>query len=328
MKKLLYLLLFLIPTIAFSQRIVDLSGMVQPGAGGSITASTNTITLSTTAGSASNITSFTTSGTGLSATGAASTPGTWVEISLDQINWAAILNLSASGGIFVGQPITIYVRLTSIAPANTYSGDIVIASTGSTSKNVTVNGTVNPPSVNTNDTVQVNVWDSVNNIGKVNLAAPNLFNEWNINENTSPSPTSYLFKYKTGVQSPITTKFDAINSYVDNGAGYNSSTTSGFPVAGFRVALFNTTTPNTFTIQNLPTATNGYKVIFVGSRSTATSRPMSINIGATTVTHDAMNNDANFTFDNLTPSSGTLTFTFSSTNGFWFLNQFMIIKKN
>lgn len=326
MKRFLYLLL-LLPAFCFgqNQRIVDLSGMAQSGATGSISATVNSITLTTTQGFASNITTFTTSGTGLTATGAATCPS-WMEISLDQINWSQILNLSVSAGIFVGQPILISSRITSTTLAGPYTGTLTIASSGSTPKNITLTGTVNSPSGVTNDTLNINVWDSVNNIGKVNLAAPTFWNEWNINESTNP--ISFQFKYQTGVQSPITAKFDAINSYVDNGNNYNSGTTSGYPISAFRVTVFNTTTPNTLTLGALPTATNGYRVEFLVSRSTATTRPMTIQIGAQSVTRDAMNNDVTFVFDNLTPTAGNLVFNLSSTNGFWFINGFRIIKKN
>lgn len=434
MKKVIALLSMFLITLASYSQIIRLGLIADaPPVGPTISVSGNLSAFTATAGTASSSQTFSVSGTNLSTNVLVSSPGSWLELSLNNSTWSSTVTAIVSGGSVVGQPLLIFARVAAAATAGPQSGNITLASTGATTVNVAASATVNsasatlaasPTSITglnatvgtagtsqsfavtfsnilgnvtvtsfvpveisidggttyassqtfstgspktvkvrvastatlgavsgtitvsasgvttqnvtvsgtvssggtSNDTVQVNIWDSINNIGKVSLAAPNFWNEWNINEITNP--VSFQFSYKTGAQSPITAQFDAINSYVDNTAGYNSGTTSGFPVGAFRVAVFNTTTPNTLTLRNLPAATNGYKLILISSRNTVTTRPNTFAVGATTQTVDAKNNDTNVVLDNLTPSSGTITVNISSTNGFWFICGFMLIKKN
>lgn len=304
-------------------RTVAVSGQVN-SLSPSLSVSGSFSPFNTTAGIASTAQTVTVTGSNLTAS-ATVTPPSPLLVSLNGTSYATSVTITQSGGSLVSQPVTVWTQVPSSATAGTITGNEAYTSTGATTINLATSGTVSSAG-GTNDTVQVNIWDSVNNIGKVNLAAPNFWNEWNINElSVVISPA---FKYKTGSQSPIQAQFDAINSYVDNGSGYNGSTTSGYPVGVFRVALFNTTTPNTLTLTGLPTATNGYRLEVLTSRSTATSRPNTFAVGATTQTVDAKNNDVTVVLDNLTPASGTITVNISSTNGFWFVNGFRLIKKN
>lgn len=281
----------------------------------------------TTAGIESSIQTQSVSAVNLSAN-MVITPPAPIVVSIDGTNYASTQTVTPTGGGLPGSPITVSFKIPSTATSQSISGTLSYASTGATTQSFSVTGAVSAGG-GANDTLNVNLWDSVNNIGKVNLNAPTLWNEWNINEvNVQPS---FNFKYQTGVQSPITASWDAINSYVDNGSGYNSSTTSGFPVPVFRVALFNTTTPNTFTLAHLPTATNGYRLEIITSRSNiinnnATNETWTI--GATSHSLNAKSNDATVVFDNITPVSGTITVTVSSANGFWYMCGFRLIKKN
>lgn len=116
-----------------------------PSSGAFLSVNTSSFSLSTVQGTASNSTSFTVQGVNLTANGAVTSPGTWLELSLDQITWTSSVTLVQSGGTFGGL-IAVFARLTSIGTAGSYLGDILVASTGAVTRHVTVNGTITSPS--------------------------------------------------------------------------------------------------------------------------------------------------------------------------------------
>ena len=90
--------------------------------------------LSTSEGTASDVTSVEISGTNLSDDITATAP-IGFEISTDEIFWDDIVLLSTSGG-------TLYIRLAAATSAGSYSGNISFESTGAYTENVAVSGTV------------------------------------------------------------------------------------------------------------------------------------------------------------------------------------------
>jgi hypothetical protein len=67
------------------------------------------------------------------------------ELSTNNTNFYSSLTLPNSNGGLTGQPVTIYVRQSAVAPLGTNSATIQISATGATSSTVNVSGTVNPP---------------------------------------------------------------------------------------------------------------------------------------------------------------------------------------
>jgi len=106
-----------------------------------ITATGTLSPLSTTYGTASTSTNFSVSGTNMNA-GILITPPAGFEVSTDNINFSSTVTVGTSGTI---NATTVYVRLTSQTPVGSYSGDIVLSSSGATSSGVAIPiSTVNP----------------------------------------------------------------------------------------------------------------------------------------------------------------------------------------
>jgi gliding motility-associated-like protein len=92
-------------------------------------------------GTASSTTSFMVSGTALTAAVSITAPAGF-EFSNDGINFSASINLSVTtviGGV------TVYMRLSATAPAEIYSGDVVLASSGATSVYLPTAGSIVKP---------------------------------------------------------------------------------------------------------------------------------------------------------------------------------------
>tara|TARA_R110001632_G_scaffold132020_2_gene246423 strand:+ start:775 stop:1773 length:999 start_codon:yes stop_codon:yes gene_type:complete len=116
---------------------------------------TPTLTVSTTALSGftyvegsgpSNEVTFTVSGEDLTANATVSAPSDY-EVSLTSGNsFASSVSLTQSSGDIVGEPKTVYVRLKSGLPIDTYTiGNVTVASAGAITKNLSVNGNVTEP---------------------------------------------------------------------------------------------------------------------------------------------------------------------------------------
>lgn len=98
----------------------------------------------TTTGTASPADSVTVSGAGLTANIIATWP-TAFEGSLDKTTWASTRTFTRSGGTLPGQPVKAYTRLAAGASTGSPSGNVSFTSTGATTVNKAVSGTVNPP---------------------------------------------------------------------------------------------------------------------------------------------------------------------------------------
>lgn len=97
----------------------------------------------TTEGIESSSQSFSVSGDNLTANVTITAP-TDYEVSLDDVSFAGTQNLTQSGGNIVSEPVTIYTRIKNTALEGSPSGNVTAASTGATTKNVAVSGTVGP----------------------------------------------------------------------------------------------------------------------------------------------------------------------------------------
>ncbi len=97
-----------------------------------ITAAGSPTPLNTIYGTPSASTTFTVSGSGMTA-GILITPPAGFEVSTDGINFSGTVTVGGTGTIAA---TTIYIRLTSSAPVNPYSGNIVLSSTGAADVNV------------------------------------------------------------------------------------------------------------------------------------------------------------------------------------------------
>ncbi|WP_419788765.1 MBG domain-containing protein [Mucilaginibacter sp. X4EP1] len=116
-----------------------------------ITASGTLAALTTTTGTASSSTSFSVSATALTA-GVLVTPPTGFEVSTDNSTFSSTVTVGSSGTLAA---TTIYVRLAAADGVGTYSGNVVLSSTGATSVNVaTASSTVNAvPTITTSGTL-------------------------------------------------------------------------------------------------------------------------------------------------------------------------------
>lgn len=185
------------------------------------------------------------------------------------------------------------------------------------------------------DTIQVNMWDSLNNVGKMNTPAPNFWNNWSVNNanSTTQQALSPYFKYRDGTQSPVQCKevgYEGSNAYSNNTVGYGAASpanSTGFPDSTFWVANYRLVS-STFTISGLnPVAT--YTLQFLSSRNAATSRPQTFTINGTSVNLDAAFNKSTLvTFTDIAPNgSNEIVMTISQTATYHYINAFRIIEK-
>lgn len=185
------------------------------------------------------------------------------------------------------------------------------------------------------DTIQVNMWDSLNNVGKMNTPAPNFWNNWSVNNanSTTQQALSPYFKWRDGTQSPVKCKevgYEGSNAYSNNTVGYGAASpanSTGFPDSTFWVANYRLVS-STFTISGLnPVAT--YTLQFLSSRNAATSRPQTFTINGTSVNLDAAFNKSTLvTFTDIAPNgSNEIVMTISQTATYHYINAFRIIEK-
>lgn len=260
-------------------------------------------------------------------------PATGMEFSPDGSTWASTVTFTQSGGNASG---TVHLRVAAATAAGIYSGTVPGTTTGA-SAGVGYSATVSAGG--TKKVVQVNLEDGTN--GKMSISS---WNDWNpANISFGQTVTSSAFTDSTGTATTITATLSigqadntANGFYTDNNAGYASATTSGFPVTVFRIPyLFTggaTTSSDTVRLNNLPTSSSNFAIEVISSRATATSRPQSWAIGATSISLDAQNNFNNVTgghvplfWTNISrDGNNQITIVVTYTNSFCFLNGFRI----
>jgi hypothetical protein len=156
MKKLLYLFLFLIPILSFSQGIK--TDLITRPSGNSPVINKSVSSLSgyiVNFGSNSNSQFYTVTCTNLIAN-VTITPSAGVDISFDNSTWSSsALTAIRSGGTLTNEPVVVYVRINSTAAAGNFNGTVVMTSTNATSQTVNIVGTVNSltPSLTTTGTL-------------------------------------------------------------------------------------------------------------------------------------------------------------------------------
>lgn len=279
-------------------------------------------------GTASIAQTITVTGVNLTA-GCTVTAPSGYEVSLNGSSFAGSQSISQSGGNLVSQPVTVYTRLTNSASVGSHSGNVTFASTGATTQNAPVTGTVNAPGAS-NDTININIADSLSTTGTTGAIGIPSWYDWNQVSDLTPGTKSGFVTNNLGALTPIQLRFSSTHFFVDNGAGYNSATTSGFPVVTYRLVISNTTSQDTLVITGLPVETNGWKVVMGCSRNTGTVRHVTFTetISGATQTVTAGNNDTPVVLDNLTPSSGTLKILITDDTNFWFVNFIQLIGKH
>ena len=121
-------------SISGNNVIITVTGGATVGVTGSLTAFT------TTAGTASAAQTVSVSGTNLSASIIATAPSGF-EVSSDGTAYASTATYTQSGGNASG---TLYVRFSAAATAGSYTGNVIVTSTGANTVNVAASGTVYP----------------------------------------------------------------------------------------------------------------------------------------------------------------------------------------
>lgn len=138
MKRLFILLLIplLVGTSSFAQ-IIRLGAIADaPPGGPTISTSGSFTTFSSTTGTPSASQSITLSGSALTNSVVATSPGTWLELSKDNSSWSSSLTFTVSGGSIPSQPVLVYARSTAVVGAGSYSGNISLVSSPATTVNI------------------------------------------------------------------------------------------------------------------------------------------------------------------------------------------------
>lgn len=226
-----------------------------------------------------------------------------LEYSTDSINFFSTLNLTHSGAVLAGQPVPLWVRITSSAPVGSTSGFILLTAFGASTVSVAYSAQVNP--LTGNESVQVQFWDGVTAGSRMHQ--PTKWNVWtpaNLDFGGTMTTTSPALTDTNGTSTAITVTMsvgaldNTTNSFfTQNGSGYAAATTSGFSDTVFQTPyLFTggTVGQDTLIFNNLPSSSSNFTVEVISSRATSTSRPETFTIGSTTIpssgSFDAMNN--------------------------------------
>lgn len=176
------------------------------------------------------------------------------------------------------------------------------------------------------DSVQIQFWDTIGHSGVTTanrITNPN----WNkVAFVQSPAVlSSPALLLTTGVQSTITVAVNQINDHSNNGISYGASNTMGVPDTVLADAMYNSGN-QIWTVSGL---TNGqlYQLQIFSSASTGSSSFSEVfTSGSATQTIDGHNNlTTTVILDNLSPSSGVVTFTI--TGSFSIVNSMRIIRK-
>lgn len=208
--------------------------------------------MTATFGSASAPDSFTVSGFFLIA-GATITAPTNFETSLDKSSWGSSKSISLSGSSLSGQPVWVYVRITSSAPSGSVSGTVTVTSTGAATVSIAATG-----SVGTTQSAIFNFSSSASaQAGATNFTG---------DPTTSPTATDANTGWILAAIGANWTKFGGFYGGVGNGST-SPSTDGTFTQAQINSNLYTLTSfsPGVYNLQftNLPAGT--YDIIVLGS---------------------------------------------------------------
>lgn len=265
------------------------------------------------------------SGTNLTANIVGTASSTDWQVSPDNTNWSSTVTYTQSGGNVASTPF--YARLTSAASAGSKTGTITWTSAGAGAQ--TTNLTGNVSTAGTNDTVNVNLFDTLRTGNAGKYTAP----DWNNWGPVAPATglVSAPLKYSTGVQSPIQISIDVLNDYSTSAtANWGTGNTMGYPAFIFQTCAFNTTSNANLKWTGLTPSTGSYRVEIVSSTTAGATYNCTFTIGAQNASANAGNNLSNLiVLDNITPdASGNITIVCTMANGFSLFNAVRLIRKN
>ncbi|MFZ4521559.1 MAG: beta strand repeat-containing protein [Bacteroidales bacterium] len=216
---------------------VTCSGSVTAVVPPSISVTPATLTgFATLFGNASASQSYTVSGDNLLAPVTLTAPATY-EISSDNISFYGTFDLAQSGGNITGEPVTIYARILSTAPAGAAAGDITHASTGATTVNVNASGYVSYPEPS----------NHAANFAAVSPSNSSITTTWSDNDGTQIATGFMIMANTTGVFTPPA---DGVQPPSDS----NLSDGTGLVFVNHAI--------QTFTWTGLPSSTHYYFVIY------------------------------------------------------------------
>lgn len=308
---------------------IGLNGLVNP-----LTPTMNVIgtfgAFNTTVGSFSASQTVTLSGSNLTNNVVITAP-TGMEVSIDGgSSYANSKTATQSGGSIPSQPINVMLRIANTASAGTISGTpLSFVSSGATTVNLTVNGTVSSGS--SQDSIMINIANQ-DGTGVVTSAAPFFVNNYQPDVSVGAPGISAALSYLTGVSAGAKIQIDVAQFYVDNNTTCSCTYAAPAPfITGMgRVAIGNNGTPDHVTLSLLPSAANGYKVLLFGGRSTASTQSVTVSSGSATATVNMGNSNTTLiaTLDNLTPASGNIVINMNANTAFWFINAILVVRKN
>ncbi len=217
-----------------------------------LSVSTNSLSnFSTTSGTASSATTYSISGSDLTADVVVTAPSNF-EISTQGTTYSNSVTLTRSGTTLVSQPITLYVRVKSAASAGIISGTITHTSTGATTKNVSVSATVLATQPSTTSS----------NVTFTGVTSESFTVNW-----TNGTGSNHLVLIKSG---------SAVNATPIDAVTYTAMPTYG---TGSELGTGNFTlykgTNNSVTVTGLTAATTYYIAVFDYNGSAATENYIS-----------------------------------------------------
>jgi hypothetical protein len=150
---------------------------------------TGTVAARTTSiGTPSASASVAVSGSNLTADITATAPSTDFEVSSNDTVWGPTATFTESGGAASG---TLYIRLSAAAPVSSPAGNVVLSTTGATSQNVAVSGTV----------FKAEPTNHATGLAAGTITTTNIPAAWTA---ASPAPDGYLLKVSSGsVADPV-----------------------------------------------------------------------------------------------------------------------------
>lgn len=198
----------LIPTTTYYARVRAINATGGSGAtSGTLTQATDAATSPTisvtgapsartaTVGTPSASTSVAVSGSNLTADITATTPSTDFEVSSNDTVWGPTATFTESGGAASG---TLYIRLSAAAPVSSPAGNVILSTTGATSQNVAVSGTV----------FKAEPTNHATGLAAGTITTTNIPAAWTA---ASPAPDGYLLKVSSSTVTDPVDGTDPVN---------------------------------------------------------------------------------------------------------------------
>ncbi len=194
-----------------TNKTVTCSGTVNPQVPDISTSTTSLTGFSCVSGNASTSQNYTVSADYLTADVTVTAPDDF-EVSTDNVSFSASVVLTQSGGNITGEPKTVYTRIKASAPAGTKTGNITHTSSGATTRNVSVGGSVLKPEPANQPTA----------MSASPVSASQISLSWTDAETGSQAPDYYLILANT--TGTFTPPSDGTDPATDNNMGDGSGT--------------------------------------------------------------------------------------------------------